>query len=169
MSGANKPADFESSKKAYLRNTHMLNDYNEIYNTNMYLNDKTSAEVQRLRGVLDRMRSTKLRMKQDYLLKKFAVHELDFNTKVLSVVSFFVFAFVILLTMYMQGKITYMYLFSIIGIISLLLVVMVIIVVMINNKRKETNWYQFNWDPIKEKKPKRTWSEWWNGESTCSG
>jgi ABC-type lipoprotein release transport system permease subunit len=146
--------------QTYLQNTHTLNDYNEIYGTNTYLDDKTSSEVQRLQQHLDRMRSTKLRMKQDYLLKKFAVHELEFNFTLLSVVAFFVFAFVVLLTMHMQNKLSYFTLFATIGLVSAVLFIAVTFTVMHNNKRKETNWYQFYWDPMNQKN-KITWGEWW--------
>jgi uncharacterized membrane protein len=153
--------EYVINRKKYLDNTHYLNDYNEIYNTNTYLDDKTSTEVQRLDQIYGRMRSTLLRIKQEYMLKKFAISEINFHSYVLFVIALFIFTFIIMLTMYIENKLSHGILFSTVVITCIILLAIIIMVVLANNQRKETNWNQYYWDPI-ENKNKKTWGEWWS-------
>lgn len=139
-------------KEAYLMNTHYLDDYNEIYSTNNYLDERTSVEKEKLDSTLGRLNSTLLRMKQEYLLRKYDVNNYNLKTSILSITLVLVCIFAILIILYSDGKLGKNLLMLIVGGVSLFFILLVVLIVKSNSYRVETNWDAYYWGPVEKKK-----------------
>ena len=63
------------NKDKYLDLTHQLNNYNEIYNVNFYLDNLNSVEQDKLDRTNNNIKSKILRMKQEYMLLDYSEKE----------------------------------------------------------------------------------------------
>ena len=73
----------QSNKILYLDLTHKLNDYNEIYNLNTYLDGANSTELERLSYTNETLKTRLLKLKQEYLLEDRGVKAYTFRSNIL--------------------------------------------------------------------------------------
>jgi ABC-type transport system involved in cytochrome bd biosynthesis fused ATPase/permease subunit len=141
----------KTHKDNYFMNTHFLNDFNEVHNTNNYLNEKSTVENERLQSTHDRMRSQLLKMKQEMLMKNYATTDFAVKSNLLYtalVVACFILILVILFTKEMLGR-------NMLIMITLIVLVafttLVFFVVKANAYRVDTNWDMYHWGPATSK------------------
>jgi amino acid transporter len=70
------PLSFNKIK--YLDLTNQLNNYNEIYNMNQYVSNVNKSELDKISSFNESLKTKVLKLKQDYLLKDFAVYNYAF-------------------------------------------------------------------------------------------
>lgn len=136
----------------YMMNTHYLNDYNEIYNVNNYLDERTLLEKQRLEGMYDRLNSNLLGVKQEYLLRKFDIE--NYKSKINIILFAFILTCVLLICviLFTDDAIGQRLLFTIIGVSIVIFTFVVYIISKSNSYREKTNWDMYYWGPIQKKK-----------------
>ena len=151
-SSSNNTATFTSNVasdlKTYRNNTFNLNNFNEIYATNRYLDKATTEEKNRLSDSLNRLKSSLLKMRQEYLEKKHAVQEYGVRVSILQWTVITVCALFILFGQVIQQTLGPNLLSIIAGAVIFIYVVIVYIVVKQNSYRYDTNWDMFYWGPI---------------------
>lgn len=132
----------------YFMNTHFLNDFNEVSNTNSYLNEKTEDEKERLETSHNRINAQLQKAKQEMQMKTFKTQDYNVKNNLLYttlVVTSFVLIVVILFVKEKIGR-------NIAIMISLLsltvLVFLVYIVTKANAYRVDTNWNMYHWGPV---------------------
>lgn len=135
----------------YMMNTHYLNDYNEIYNVNNYLDERTQLERERLQSMYERLNSNTLRIKQEYLLKRFDVQNYKYKISMISYALVLVCVLLILTIMYTDGKISKNILFGVIGTSTVLFALIVFLISRSNSYREKTNWDMYYWGPVEKK------------------
>jgi glycerol uptake facilitator-like aquaporin len=135
----------------YMMNTHYLNDYNEIYNVNNYLDERTLLEKQRLEGMYDRLNSNLLGVKQQYLLKKFDIE--NYKSKINIILSAFILTCVLLICiiLFTDDAIGQRLLITIIGVSIVIFTFVVFIITKSNSYREKTNWDMYYWGPVEKK------------------
>lgn len=136
----------------YMMNTHYLNDYNEIYNVNNYLSERTLLEKQRLQSMYNRLNSNLLGVKQEYLLKRFDVE--NYKSKINIILYAFILVCVLLVCviLYTDDVIGHRLLFTLIGSSVIFFTFVVYIISKANSYREKTNWNMYYWGPIQRKK-----------------
>lgn len=136
----------------YMMNTHYLNDYNEIYNVNNYLDERTLLEKQRLQRMYDRLNSNLLGVKQEYLLKRFDVE--NYKSKINIILFAFILVCVLLVCviLFTDDVIGHRILFSIIGVSVVLFTFVVYLITRSNSYREKTNWDMYYWGQVERKK-----------------
>ena len=145
---------FEDNVKAdlqtYRNNTFNLNNYNEIYSTNKYLDKATSEEKNRLSNSLNQLRSSLLKMRQDYLIKKATVEEYKVRISILQWTIIAVCAMFLLFGLTLQQKLGR----NLLTIIAVGVIVVyagvVALVVKSNSYRFDTNWDMYYWGPVEK-------------------
>lgn len=135
----------------FMMNTHYLNDYNEIYNVNNYLDERTQLEKDRLQAMYERLNSNTLRIKQEYLLKRFDVQNYKYKISMISYAIILVCVLLILTVMYTDGKVSKNILFGVVGVSTLLFALIVFLISKSNSYREKTNWDMFYWGPVEKK------------------
>ncbi len=136
----------------YMMNTHYLNDYNEIYNVNNYLDDRTLLEKERLQGMYDRLNSNLLGVKQEYLLKRFDVQHYKSKINIMQFAIILVCVLLICVILFTDDVIGQKLLFTIIGVSVIFFIGVVYLISKANSYREKTNWDMYYWGPIEKKK-----------------
>ncbi len=134
--------------KAYRNNTFNLNNFNEIYSTNKYLETATTNEKNRLSDALNRLRSSLLKMRQEYLSKKHTVEEYKVRVSILHWTVIAVSALFILFCLVLQQKVGPNLLMLISFTIILVYAFIVFLVIKTNSYRFDTNWDMYYWGPV---------------------
>ena len=143
--------EIEKNIATYMMNTHYLNDYNEIYGTNKYLENTTTLEREKLETTLDRLRSSLLRVKQEYLMKQFSIEEYKVRNNIITAVIVTVCILLALVVLFHQDKLGLKLLSTIMGCVIVSFILVVVLIVKTNSYRVETNWDKQYWGPIEKK------------------
>lgn len=136
----------------YMMNTHYLNDYNEIYNVNNYLGERTEMEKEKLQSMYERLNSNLLRIKQEYLLKRFDVQNYKYKINMITFALILVCVLLILTILYTDDKISLKLLNGVVGTTTVLFALIVFINSKANSYREKTNWDMFYWGTVERKK-----------------
>lgn len=136
----------------YMMNTHYLNDYNEIYNVNNYLGERTEMEKEKLQSMYERLNSNLLRIKQEYLLKRFDVQNYKYKINMITFALILVCVLLILAILYTDDKISLKLLNGVVGTTTVLFALIVFINSKANSYREKTNWDMFYWGTVERKK-----------------
>lgn len=136
----------------YMMNTHYLNDYNEIYNVNNYLDERTLLEKERLQGMYDRMSSNLLGVKQQYLLKRFDIENYKSKINIIQFTFILVCVLLICVILFTDDVIGQRLLLAIIGASVIFFILVVYLISKANSYREKTNWDMYYWGPIEKKK-----------------
>lgn len=144
----------QSNKILYLDLTHKLNDYNEIYNLNTYLDGANSSELERLSYTNETLKTRLLKLKQEYLLEDRGVKAFTFKSNVLYFTAIVVSIVLCLAAVYVQGG-TGGLSGKMAVIISVVIIVIyfliLLFVVKANIERRYYAYDQYYWDQIKKK------------------
>ena len=144
-------SQFESTLKsevtAYLTNTTNLNLQNEIYNTNMYMNQSMTLQEEQINDLSEKARNHIMRLRQKYQLKMYDINYYKFVTAIL-LFAIFIIAFSGMLLGFsfkhdppvVNSTISWI----IIGVTVLLFLVIVFIYMQNNNNRRKTDWNKYN-------------------------
>lgn len=143
--------DLDKVADTYMINTHFLNDYNEILSVNKYLDERTTVEQEKLRATLDRLNSTLLRMKQEYMMRSYDISSFALKSKIIAAVLVLVCILMILIIFYSNGALGKNLLTTILGVTTLMFISIVYLVVRSNSFRVETNWDAYYWGPVTQK------------------
>ena len=139
-----------SNKNAYMDLTHQLNNYNEVYNVNFYLNNLNNVELDRLQNMEGNIRAKVLKMKQEYLLMDFAINEHRLRSNIIYI-GFIVMAVVFLIaSFYSSGSMKGSIAFTIIFVIILLYMLIALFFVYANSHRRRYAWEQYYWNEMKK-------------------
>lgn len=138
-------SDIKQQTDKYFMNTHFMHEFNEVYNTNSYLDEKSTIEKERLQTTHDRTQSQLTKIKQEMLMKQYATRDFAVKNNLMYttlVVSSFIMILVIL---FAKEKLGRNLLIMITGAIMLIFTTFVYFVVKANAYRVDTNWDQYHW------------------------
>lgn len=142
----------ETNKIKYLDLTHKLNDYNEIYSVNSYLQGATNLELTRLRKTNNMLKSRILKMKQQYMMYDHDVDEYMFRLNILYFTAAIVAVVLMIASLFMQGYVTPKLAMIISGGLIIIYLIIVLFTVKANAERRKYAYDQFYWKPVDKKK-----------------
>lgn len=142
----------ETNKIKYLDLTHKLNDYNEIYSVNSYLQGATNLELTRLRNTNNMLKSRILKMKQQYMMYDHDVDEYMFRLNILYFTAAIVAVVLMIASLFMQGYVTPKLAMIISGGLIIIYLIIVLFTVKANAERRKYAYDQFYWKPVDKKK-----------------
>lgn len=141
----------DDNKDSYLDLTHQLNNYNEIYNVNFYLKNMNTLEHDRLNIANQNIKAKILKMKQEYMLQDYGVHENKMRTYIIEATTVITCIIFMIIAMFYQGKLDHtMAIMISIGILIVYLII-VIFLLKANSKRRKYAWDQYYWSEYKKK------------------
>lgn len=139
----------ESNKIKFLDITHKLNDYNEIYNVNTYLQGAYGIELDRLIATNDELKTHLLRMKQEYMTNESGINAYRFRINIVYFTIFIICIILMITTLFAQNKLGARTLFIICLVIIIIYFIIVLIMIKSNNERRYYAYNQFYWYPAK--------------------
>jgi cytochrome c-type biogenesis protein CcmH/NrfG len=140
----------ELEKIKYLDLTHKLNDYNEIYNLNTYLDGTNTTELDKLSYTNETLKTRILKLKQEYLAQESDVKLYTFRNNILYF-STIVIAFILcIVAFYSEGSFSGK--FTVIIILCILTVYFFILLLLIkaNVERRTYAYDQYYWAQVKK-------------------
>jgi hypothetical protein len=139
-----------TNKDSYMDLTHQLNNYNEIYNVNFYLNNLNNIELERLKTFESNIKAKVLKMKQEYLLTDFGINEYRLRSNIIYLGLVIMAIVFIIVSFYSSGSLKGGIAFTIAFVIILVYLLISIFVVAANAKRRRYAWEQYYWREMKK-------------------
>lgn len=141
---------FETNKIKYLDLTHKLNDYNEIYNVNSYIQENNNMELDRLNSSNNTIKTRILRMKQEYLLNDQSIKEFNFRKNILYFTIVIICIILSIVALYVQDKINIKLTMIACGSISIIYLFILMFVINANVNRRSYAYNQYYWNQIQK-------------------
>ncbi len=137
--------------QTYRNNTFSLNNFNEIYATNKYLEKSSDVEKEKLVNSLNLLRSSILKMQQEYLMKKRKVEEYKVRISILHWTLIAICALFLLIAMVLMGKVGQNLMVIIVISVIVVYALIVTLVIKSNSYRYDTNWNMYYWGPVEQR------------------
>lgn len=141
----------DTNKDQYLDLTHQLNNYNEIYNVNFYLKNLNTLEYDRLDRANQNIKSKIMKMKQEYMLLDYGVHENKMRSKIMVTTLVLLSIIFVLLALFYQNRMSLNMAVMITVALSMVYFGVVIFILISNSKRRRYAWEQYYWNDMKKK------------------
>jgi hypothetical protein len=136
---------------SYLDLTHQLNNYNEIYNLNFYLKNMNTLELDKMTKVNQNIRAKVLRMKQEYMLMDYGIHEHKMRANILYTTLVVVSVIFIIVAFYVKGSMDKNTVIMISVVLGVLYLIIMLFILSANSKRRKYAWDQYYWSEMKKK------------------
>lgn len=142
--------NLNSHKDKYLELTHQLNNYNEIYNVNFYLDNLNTVEYDKLERANNNIKGKVLRMKQEYMTLEYSENENKTRSNIMYSSIIVTSILFILGAMFIKKLITTNKLVMIS--LSIIIVYFGILLFVLYNQanRRKYAWNQYYWSEIKK-------------------
>lgn len=143
--------NFNNNKNVFLDMTHQLNNYNEIYSVNSYLNNMNTVEHDRLSRINENIKAKVLKLKQEYLLLEYGKHEHGMRITIMLITMIVISIVSVIFGFYCENKLDRNT--SVMISLGILVVYFLIILLIIkaNAKRRKYDWNQYYWLEMKKK------------------
>lgn len=131
--------------------THQLNNYNEIFNLNMYLNNLGSSENTRLTKINENMKSKILMQKQEYMTLDRTVQYSNLRNNLIYFSFIIICIILIIITMFMKKALDLRMTIIITSVVAVFYIVVSMLIINNNANRRSLVWDQYYWPDIKQK------------------
>lgn len=134
----------------YVELTHRLHDYNEVYNTNMYIENELMRNDRNIEKTKTKLKNTIYVSKQKAQTYEYEKNRWQYYRMIFLITAFVVIDLITLVAVHMSGGITAMYLYTLMGIITFLYVVVIIVVIYSNSFRSRYDWDKYMWHGLNQ-------------------
>ncbi len=141
----------ETNKIKFLDITHKLNDYNEIYSVNTYLQGAYDLELDRINAVNNDLKTQLLKMKQEYMTNDSGVYAYKFRINIVYFTIFVICILLMLTALFSQNKLSLRLLIIIGLVIIAIYFIIVLIIIKSNNERRYYAYNQYYWNAVTNK------------------
>lgn len=141
--------NIETEKTIFKDLTHQLNNYNEIFNLNLYLQNSGLQERERLTKANETLKSKIMKLKQEYVLQEWKKSYMRLKNNLIYYAMVIISVILIFVGLYLNKTIP---LGAAVGVtvgLSLFFIVTVIFIVKANADRRNLVWDQYYWGPMK--------------------
>lgn len=130
--------------------THEFNNYNEIFNLNVYLKNSSEQDKTRLDRTNEVLKSRVIKLKQEYIMQDRDIKFMGFKNGLMYYTIIVTCLMLILVGTFMLGMISQGLLITLVIVISILFIISVIFVIKNNSTRRNVSWDQYYWEPMKK-------------------
>lgn len=150
ISTATLTTNLNNNKDRYLDLTHQLNNYNEIYNVNFYLDNLNSVEYDKLDRANNNIKAKVLRMKQEYMTLDYSENENKTRSNIMYFSILVTSVLFIIAVMFTKNMISMNKLITIS--LSIIIVYFGILLFILYNQanRRKYAWNQYYWPEVKK-------------------
>jgi len=135
------PAEYYDEKKNFVLWTHKLNDYNEIYSLNKYLDGANGKELDKMSKYSNNIRSKLQSLKQSYFGFDYGIHNVDMRINIAILTTFVVCLCLTTVASKIMGtNVTVIVTMTILSVYLLFL----ILYLKSQSRRDRTNWSAWN-------------------------
>ena len=142
--------NFSDIKATFLDNTHQLNNYNEIYNMNKYVEGIQNMEVKRKQDMNENLKSRIMKLKQEYMLIEYKRNALKMKANIMLFSSIIIALCFMCVSLFLMEKLNKTLTIIIVSVLIVFYIFMVIIIVKSNSHRRFNSWTQYYWSDMKK-------------------
>jgi len=142
--------DINTNKTQYIDLTHELNNYNEIYNLNIYLQKMHNVELDKLSSTDQRMRTMSLKSKQTYFLTDYAIKEYAMRCNLMYFTLVVVCGIVIVVSLFFLNRLSKQTMTVVVSVVLIAWAIIIYAVVKVNANRRKLAYDQYYWKNIKK-------------------
>jgi hypothetical protein len=129
----------------YIKVSNTLNDYNEIHNTNTYIEKELTQAEREMKRRMDRLKSQIYISKEKTQLYEYDRNRLKFYKALFLVTVFVVIDLLTVTAVHLNGQMSSKTLYTLMGVTMGLYLLVVILVLYANAARTNRDWKKFNW------------------------
>jgi hypothetical protein len=129
----------------YVDISHRLDDYNEIYNTNKYLNKELKTSEKKMKELSDTLKNKIFISKQKSMMYEYERNKLKFYRALFLASCFLVITLLVLVGVHLTGQLAEKTLYIVTGGALALYLLGVYIIIYSNSFRSHTDWDKYNW------------------------
>ncbi len=133
-------------KEIYKDLTHQLNNYNEIYNLNSYLQKQGSLEFNRLSSTNNTLKGKIMNEKQEYLLNDYKINYYEMKNVIMTITLITVALSMIVTGFLLKEFITIKTASIIVTVFLVIQILLLIFIVKYNSSRRNLLWNQYYWN-----------------------
>jgi hypothetical protein len=137
----------------YVEMTHRLHDYNEVYNTNMYIANELMRNDKNIEKTKKKLKNTIYASKQKAQTYEYETHRWKYYRTLFLITAFVVIDLITLVGVHIAGGISAAYFYTMMGIIAFLYTIAIIIVIYSNSFRSRYDWDKYMWHGINQSDP----------------
>lgn len=141
-------SSLEDQVDKYIGITDKLHDYNEIFNTNTYINKELKKEQKRINDITRDLKNQIYISKQKSQMYEYDTNKLNFYRGILLVSSFVILELFALVAAQLTNIIGSKVFYWIVSISGLVYLAVIISIVYANSFRSNTDWNKFQWGII---------------------
>lgn len=146
-------ASIENEKQIFKDLTHQLNNYNEIFNLNIYLKNTGFEERERLTKTNETLKSRIMKFKQEFVLSDRMKAYMTLKNNLMYYSIIVVSLLLVIVGAFLKDMISVSMLGTITGVVSVVFILSVILIVLNNADRKNMSWDQYYWGPMQQAPP----------------
>jgi ABC-type multidrug transport system fused ATPase/permease subunit len=133
----------------YIEISHRLNDYNEIYNTNKYIQKELGSDNQRIGDVNNKLKNRIFISKQKSQLYRYDIRKYRFMTSILLSSMFLLLILLSMSASNLAGTLSGGKFYTIVGITALIYTCVLVALVINNSYRSPLDWDKSYWLSVK--------------------
>lgn len=141
--------NLDTELKTYKNLTHHFNNYNEIFNLNIYMKNSGAQERARLQRTNELLKGRVIKLKQEYVLQDRKVHFMSLKNGLMYYTLFVTCLLLLIVGFFVKNSISITILIVSTIIITLIFIISVVMVVKNHSNRRNIMWDQYYWKPMK--------------------
>jgi hypothetical protein len=141
--------NIENEKTIFKDLTHQLNNYNEIFNLNLYLQNSGIQERNRLSKTNETLKSKIMKLKQQYVLEEWKKSYMQLKINLVYYAIIIISVILIFVGLYLNKAVSLGVAIGVTIALSVFFILSVILIVKANSNRRNLFWDQFYWSPMK--------------------
>lgn len=140
--------DFGDELVTYKNLTHQFNNYNEIFNMNVYMKNSSVQERARLERTNELMKGRVIKLKQEFVLQDRTVNFLALRNSLMYYTLFIICLMLLLVGFFLKKTISMTVLGVVTGVIVTIFILSVVMVAKNHSNRRNIIWDQYYWKPM---------------------
>jgi ABC-type multidrug transport system fused ATPase/permease subunit len=130
--------------------THQMNNFNEIYNLNVYLKNSSTQDIERLQSTNETLKSRVIKAKQEYVLQDRMIHFMGLKNGLMYYTLVITCIILLVVGFFLKEMLAINMMVIIVTVIIVIFIVSVVFITKSHSDRRNIIWDQYYWKPMKK-------------------
>lgn len=130
--------------------THQMNNFNEIYNLNVYLKNSSTQDIERLHSSNETLKSRVIKAKQEYVLQDRMINFMGLKNGLMYYTLVITCIILLVVGFFLKEMFSMNIMIIIVTVIIAIFIVSVVFITKSHSDRRNIIWDQYYWKPMKK-------------------
>jgi hypothetical protein len=130
--------------------THQMNNFNEIYNLNVYLKNSSTQDIERLHSSNETLKSRVIKAKQEYVLQDRMINFMGLKNGLMYYTLVITCIILLVVGFFLREMFSMNIMIIIVTVIIAIFIVSVVFITKSHSDRRNIIWDQYYWKPMKK-------------------